>query len=199
MRRDNQDGSRARRGRRRWRLRSCRPAVLLGELRKRNRRRILLDPASKLLDARIVWHGTVPSAIASYSSSSGPVDRRRYLVADLSHLSDFVSHRQHHDVSCPACKCVRTGRTSCCRLAVAPVPAVADDPVAGPAVDCAALKNTACPGNRRGRREHESRRRRRCRHRPRRSALADVGRAACVSVTVSSPNTCQPRVPMRRS
>ena len=30
--------------------------VLFGELRKRNRRRVLLDPASKLFNARIVRH-----------------------------------------------------------------------------------------------------------------------------------------------
>ena len=33
--------------------------VFLSELRKRNRRRILLDPASKLLNSRIVGHGSM--------------------------------------------------------------------------------------------------------------------------------------------
>lgn len=33
-----------------------RAPVLLGQLRKRNRRRILLDPASKILNPRVVRH-----------------------------------------------------------------------------------------------------------------------------------------------
>jgi hypothetical protein len=33
-----------------------RPPALFGELRKRNRRRILLDPASKVFNPRIVGH-----------------------------------------------------------------------------------------------------------------------------------------------
>jgi hypothetical protein len=32
--------------------------VLFGELRKRNRRRILQDPASKFFNPRIVWHAS---------------------------------------------------------------------------------------------------------------------------------------------
>ena len=32
------------------------PSIFFGQLCKSNRRRIRLDPASKLLDARIVWH-----------------------------------------------------------------------------------------------------------------------------------------------
>jgi hypothetical protein len=34
----------------------ARPAILFGELRKRNRRRILLNPASKVFNPRVVRH-----------------------------------------------------------------------------------------------------------------------------------------------
>jgi hypothetical protein len=38
-------------------LQSSHAAVLLGELRKRNRRRVLLDPTSKAFKAGVIGHG----------------------------------------------------------------------------------------------------------------------------------------------
>ena len=56
----------------------ARPPVLLCKLRKSNRRRILLDPASKVPDSRVIRHaldycpsaGNCPQGISSSSSSS---------------------------------------------------------------------------------------------------------------------------------
>ena len=39
-----------------------RPAAFFGELREGNRRRVLLDPASKFFNPRIIRHGTYGTA-----------------------------------------------------------------------------------------------------------------------------------------
>lgn len=54
-------------------------AALLGKLRKRNRRRVLLDPASKIFDPLVVGHecyGTVIACVADPVRPRSSVTRR---------------------------------------------------------------------------------------------------------------------------
>ncbi len=63
---------------------AARSTVLFRELGKSNRRRVRLDPASKLLDARIVWHDRT-------------LRRDRHSLGDYRRLPGLVRDRQHDD------------------------------------------------------------------------------------------------------
>ena len=143
-RRGNRDGSRARIGRLRSRLRSCRPA---GTLRRAAQTQSTPGPfgpgVEVLLYGDCPPRATVPSAngAATASTATSTVD-------SVAHLPRLRRDGQHDDVRARrvvnVCDAVEPLLD---RLAVAPVPAVADDSVTSARVDSVPLKNTGCPGS----------------------------------------------------
>src|SRR5438874_8616465 len=63
-------------------------AILLGELRERDRRRVLVDPASKVLDSGVLRHAR------SWPGSGSDGDRRA--LERL--LSDIVGNRERNSI-----------------------------------------------------------------------------------------------------